>query len=177
MRKLAGLVFVVVVGCGLAGCGSGSDDNAGSPSSTEPAASTSTTTPGARKVEWTKVGTPITLIPPNCDAAKHCVYPATSTGTFSGDLDGSVLTGGATALDASGRRFAGGRTDLFVGTIAGCGKGTVIIAGIEIATMKDGEGDWEIVEGFGTGDLENGTGKGTVNADGIRAGYEGEIVC
>ena len=55
------------------------------------------------------------------------------------------------------------------------------MAGVEIATMKAGEGRWEIVEGFGTGALQNvtghGTGAGTVDADGIKATFEGEIVC
>jgi hypothetical protein len=181
MRRLAPFAVAVLVGFGLTGCGSSGDDNAAAPSSTVVADTTTTTTPGAREVTWSKIAPPIKLTPPFCDAEQHCVYPATSTGTFTGDLDGSVVTSGGSALDATGKRFAGGRTDLFVGTIEGCGEGTVVMVGVERATLKDGEGEWQIVEGFGTGALKNvsghGTGKGTVDATGIRANFEGEIVC
>jgi len=115
-----------------------------------------------------------------CNPPQDCVLLATETGTFDGDLQGSDFSGGATAFAESGH-FVVGRTDLFRGTVRGCGSGTLVFVGTELADLHQGSGDWRIVEGFGTGDLAHatghGTGRGTVDKDGFHSQYDGVIDC
>jgi hypothetical protein len=71
--------------------------------------------------------------------------------------------------------------DLFVGTVKGCGTGTLVLVGNENATSTGGTGTGTLVSGYGTGALRSVsgafTGRGTVDAKGIRSTITGTIYC
>ena len=115
-----------------------------------------------------------------CNPSQQCVLLATENGTVTGDLAGTTFTGSSAAFSKSGH-FASGRTDLFHGTVKGCGSGTLVFVVRELADLKGGTGDWRIQEGFGTGDLAratgHGTSTGTVDKDNFRSQWDGVIDC
>ncbi len=136
MRNLRSVKIVAAAAVlGLAACSSSSASpktSAGA-RSLAPADTTTTTTPTpGRLLHWTNAGPPLTLLTPFCDGG-HCVYPFTETGQFHGDLEGQHVSAGVTALDATGKRYAVSRTDVFTGTVKGCGTGTMVIIGDENA--------------------------------------------
>jgi hypothetical protein len=108
------------------------------------------------------------------------VLLATENGTVHGDLQGTNFTGSSTAFSKNGH-FIAGRTDLFRGTIKGCGTGTLVFVSSELADLHGGTGEWRIVQGFGTGDLAQATGHGTatgvVNPSGFHSHWQGLIYC
>jgi hypothetical protein len=181
MRDFQPVAILAVAVLGIAACTSSPASpkaNAGT-TSAAPADTATTTAPG-RLLHWTNVGPPLTLLAPFCDAG-HCVYPFTETGQFHGDLEGKHVSAGVTALDATGKRYAVSRTDVFIGTVKGCGAGTMVIIGDENASATTGTGNGKIAPGFGTGDLRSaqgeGVGVGTAGSGGIRSKYSGRITC
>jgi hypothetical protein len=100
---------------------------------------------------------------------------------MSGDLEGTYYSGSTVAFDETGLKFAISRTDVFRGTVAGCGSGTMVLVGNEVADPQSGTGEWTIAEGFGTGDLAHasghGNGTGTADGTGIHSEFEGVIDC
>jgi hypothetical protein len=144
----------------LTACSSSADGDAtrATSSSTAPV----TTTPAAP--EGTPVRWQADAIPgvpkQECNESKQCVLLGTERITLEGDLTGTAFTGTAAAFGKN-QKFVVGRTDVFRGTVAGCGSGTMVIYGTETADVHGGEGEWRIAEGFGTADLADVTGHGT----------------
>jgi hypothetical protein len=183
MRNLRPAEIVAVAVLGIAACSSSAAAPKANPVTTSAAsrdAATATTTGRGRLLHWTNVGPPLTLLAPFCSGG-HCVYPFTETGTFHGDLEGKHVSAGVTALDATGKRYAVSRTDLFIGTVKGCGTGSMVFIGDENANATGGTGHGAIAAGFGTGDLRNahgtGVGAGTASSSGIHSKYSGNITC
>ena len=82
---------------------------------------------------------------------------------------------------AKNGHFVVGVTGVLRGTIRGCGSGTFVLVGTELADLHGGTGEWRIAEGFGTGALAHvtghGTGRGTVDATGYHSQWQGLIDC
>jgi hypothetical protein len=168
----------------LAGCGSDDDARAvPATSAVEEATTTSTVADDVLKVTATGKGPLPTFGEQTCaDAGTPCVLPARGSQTWSGDLEGNVLSlTGGTAHSSSGVRFVAARLDVFTGTVKGCGTGSFVLVGREIVNATEGGGAGEIVDGFGTGDLANLTGtfegEGGVVGDGIQVEWRGELKC
>jgi hypothetical protein len=102
-----------------------------------------------------------TILPPFCDAAQHCVYPGTNVLHLTGDWSGDLIQGAVAVATAS--KFTSAGTNVFVGTIKGCGTGTAVLKILETGSVSPqaGAGRWEIAAGFGTGKLASLTGSGT----------------
>jgi hypothetical protein len=168
------LLLVALASCSSSATSSGAGTV---PSST--AAVTSTTAAAGATVHWSARTVPAHL-DKQCATPQRCVLLATENGTFDGDLRGTDFSGGATAFSENGH-FTVGRVDLFRGTVKGCGSGTLVFVGSELADLDGGTGEWRIAEGFGTGDLAratgHGTGKGVVEKEGFRSQWEGVIDC
>jgi hypothetical protein len=178
-RRLALIIPLAILGIGACSSSSAAPRAKADPTPTS-SATTTTTTPTGRLLHWTNVGPPITLLTPHCDGG-HCVYPFTETGQFHGDLEGEHVTAGVSALDSTSKRYAVSRTDLFIGTVKGCGSGTMVIIGDENANATGGVGHGKIAPGFGTGGLRNargeGSGVGTAGSDGIHSKFSGRFTC
>jgi hypothetical protein len=162
----------------LAACSSSADGDATgtAPSST---VVTTTTAPEGTPVRWNADAIP-GVPKQECNETKQCVLLGTERITLEGDLEGTAFTGTAAAFGKN-QRFVVGRTDVFRGTVKGCGSGTMVIYGTETADVRSGAGEWQIAEGFGTGDLAgvtgHGTGVGTVDNSGFHSQWEGVIDC
>lgn len=99
---------------------------------------------------------------PVCDAEGDCLFPYTAPSEqWTGDFVGGGPTAGSAALGGAEGGF-GLELKFFTGTIEPCGTGSLVVraSGINEPTHS-GTGTWEIVEGFGTGDLVDVTGGGT----------------
>jgi hypothetical protein len=109
-------------------------------------------------LEWTC--DPSTGLPYVGDAA--CIGIETTTGTFSGDIEGTYLAEIDFAVLADGEApFTSFET--ITGTVAGHGSGSFTV--LEVDTISpSGEltGRWRVIERSGTGDLVGITGKGKV---------------
>ena len=70
-----------------------------------------------------------------------------------------------------------GETEIFRGSIKGCGTGTMVMFVTIVAEPKVGTGEWRVVDGFGTGDLENVSGHGTAAGAGFSSDWQGVIDC
>jgi hypothetical protein len=177
--KTGGWAVALVLSGLLAACSStaNGDSTGAAPSSTVPVSRT--TAPAGAEVHWRLDAVPETPRK-ECGAPDQCVLLGTERGALEGDLTGTSLTGSSTAFSKAGKFFVA-RTDLFRGTVTGCGSGTLVLAVNELADLHGGSGDWRIVEGFGTGDLAHatghGTGRGTVAKDGFHSQWEGVIDC
>jgi hypothetical protein len=120
---------------------------------------------------------------PYCDAAQHCVYPGTQTLKLTGDWAGDLVQGSAAVTLIPESRFTTAALNLFVGSIAGCGTGTAVVRWWEIGdlTPPTGKGGWEVVPGFGTGDLASlhghGTGEGGIENGVRRSTQSGRVTC
>ena len=173
--RLPALLFAVTLVLGTTACSSSQ-----AASTSAPRAPTTTAVP-VRTMHWTNEGPPLTLLAPYCDPARHCVYPWTERGTLHGDLEGSHVSAGVAALDTTGKHYAVSRTDLFIGTVKGCGSGTIVILGDENSTANGGAGTWEVARGKGTGALAHvtghGTGTGTADKRGIHSVLTGALDC
>ena len=183
MRNFRPVTIVAAAVLAIAACSSSSASRNANAAARTPApadTTTTTTTEPGRLLHWTNRGPPLTLLAPFCDG-RHCVYPFTETGQFRGDLEGKHVTAGVTALDSTGKRYAVSRTDVFVGTVKGCGTGTMVIIGDENANTTSGAGHGRIAPGFGTGALRtargDGAGVGTAGPGGIHTKYTGHITC
>lgn len=105
------------------------------------------------------------MLAPACDDDGNCVLPLTRAhGTIEGSITGRTVSGGVGTAIASGGYSAAG-VQVFVGTIEGCGTGTLVWTEYITSDGVDTTGTWTIVEGSGTGDLESVTGGGTFDAD------------
>ena len=118
-----------------------------------------------------------------CDAEQHCLFPATRTATFTGDWVGSGhrRRGSGHERDRPVRR----RRDLALHAAPSKGAGPErwCSSSARPATSHvenlSAEGSFDILEGFGTGDLAGVTGSGTGKADSIEEGanVKGTIRC
>ncbi len=175
-RSAVALVSLVL----LAACSSSANGDATdtAPSSTIPV-STTTPPPEGTTVHWQADAIP-GVPKQECNETKQCVLLGTERITLEGDLQGTSFTGTAAAFGKN-QKFVVGRTDVFRGTVKGCGSGTLVIYGTETADVHRGAGEWRIAEGFGTGDLAgvtgHGTGSGTVDNRGFHSQWEGVIDC
>ncbi|HTL83573.1 MAG TPA: hypothetical protein VL856_00210 [Acidimicrobiia bacterium] len=169
----------------LAGCSSSSSESKATNTSAPSTAAVTRTTkkPAGTPVHWSNTAPPAALGQRQCGASQQecLVVGSTENGAAHGDLEGTYFSGGSLALDTTGLKFAITRTDVFKGTVKGCGTGTLVLVGEETATPSSGVGTWKIVKGFGTGDLANATGQGTgtggADAQGIHSKLKGVIDC
>ena len=114
------------------------------------------------------------------------------TTVYDGDVTGtSRRVWLAVEHPAGWMAVAGTRVELtqFVGTVTGCGQGTMILLGTASfgpgastpQVMIKADYPWTILPGFGTGDLQTATGQGTgetsENATGGTANLKGTISC
>jgi hypothetical protein len=114
------------------------------------------------------------------------------TTDYTGDIDGAGRRVWLAVENPAGwLTVAGTRLELtqFVGTVAGCDQGTMIVLGTaSFGPGTDNPNDlinadytWSILPGFGTGDLQSATGHGSgvtsENATGGTATLEGNISC
>ena len=126
----------------------------------------------ARKITFTSASGPPVPFAETCDAAGACLVPISGgpESTVTGDFDGTGVYAGAAHL--VGRQEQGQLGDeayssaitTFTGTIKGCGEGTEITrydAHYSADLPHGGGGTWEIVDGTGTGDLQELSGDGT----------------
>jgi len=115
-----------------------------------------------------------------CGSAQQCVLLGTETGTVVGDLRGSFFRGNAVAFGRKSH-FVVGTTGVFRGTVKGCGSGTIVLVGTELADTQRGTGEWHIAAGFGKEDLAHatghGTGHGTVSNGRFHSEWQGVIDC
>jgi hypothetical protein len=181
--QLVGLRAIVIA---FSSCGSDDDATSASnsaavsPSTAATLASTTTEPPG-REVIATAAAGATTAGEPICDAEQHCIYPLTITATISGDLTGSTIAHSAGAL--AGTDFAASDTQIFTGSVAGCGTGTLVFLSLgRGSTTGPTTGTWTIAEGFGTGDLADAVGSGTTTtgpgSDGtLSSKFSGRITC
>jgi len=172
-----GALALVLLGL-LAACSSSAkgDETGTAPSSTS---ATTTAAPEGTRMQWKADAIP-GVPQQECNETKQCVLLGTERVTVRGDLQGTSFTGTAAAFGQN-QKFVVGRTDVFRGTVKGCGSGTMVIYGTETADVHRGEGEWRIAEGFGTGDLKgvtgHGTGLGTVDNSGFHSQWEGVLDC
>ena len=126
-------------------------------------------------------GPPLVLGSPLCDPDGRCVYSFTETATVHGDREGTTYAAGGASPDETLQHFSISKTELFVGTVRGCGTGTYLSNVTESATPTDGTGSGDVVVGSGTGDLLNisghGSGTGLVSPDGITTNFESDLRC
>jgi hypothetical protein len=156
---------LAIVALTIAACSS--DDAAtrastGASSSTTATSSAPTTTePPGREIHATATeGAPPKVGEPICDSQQHCMIPLTLTGTYAGDLMGTSVANGAGVL--VGSKYAASDTLIYTGSVAGCGTGTMVIIGGGVgSTDGSATSEWEIADGFGTGDLISVHGTGT----------------
>jgi len=182
MRNIGAVSIVTAAALGLAACSSSAASprsNAGATTPTSTNATTTTTAPG-RLEHWTNSGPPLKIGAPFCDGG-HCLYPFTETGAFHGDLEGKHVSSGVAAVDATGKKYAVSRTTVFIGTVKGCGSGTMVFLEGETASSTGGTGHGTIAPGFGTGALRSargdGAGVGVAGSGGITSKFTGHITC
>jgi hypothetical protein len=178
MRRISLLGMVFLLGA----CAT-STTHADRPSTTAPRrASTTTTAPPGSEVTFTVAGPAISLQTPGCAAG--CPLPYNQTGRVTGSLVGTVTGAGAVVLD--GARYGGASTFVFRGTIAGCGSGTVVLRRREDGSLTAHTvgGSWDIAPGWGSNDLRDVSGIGTIAAPAADPGagriastFHGRVVC
>ena len=129
-----------------------------------------TSRPDKHEMTWTNTAPPIVIGAPQCNAAGQCLYPWTEAGQTTGDLQGTYIASGVASVNATGQ-FAVARIDTFTGTIEGCGTGSITLRETEDLGPAPKPTRWQVVDGFGTGDLAavQGHGEGTGAADRRRA--------
>jgi hypothetical protein len=146
---------------------------------TMPSASAGESGRAKHRTSFLSRGPAPTIGAPFCDAEQHCLYPGTRNATYEGDWVGTGIAVGAAAI-GEGAHFGGPVLWLFAGTIEHCGSGTLVYAVIETgdAAAMSGKGTWQIIEGFGTGDLANVSGRGN-GAGSVSEGsrFKGVIRC
>ena len=119
-----------------------------------------------------------------CDSAGSCLWPSALNNTVSGDWAGTSIQSGVGHLstDPASPGYAGTALELFRGTIAGCGAGTLVLRSTAALAGAELTRQWEIVPGYGTGALAaargSGISTGVRNQDGTYAGSaEGTVTC
>lgn len=132
-------------------------------------------------VTWTNTAPPIVIASPQCSPAGPCLYPWTEAGVSHGDREGSYFASGVATASPTGVLEVS-RIDVFTGTIAGCGTGTITTRGIEeIDPNTPAVGHWKVVSGFGTGELSRlqgfGQGTGGTTPTGLTATISGSMRC
>ena len=135
-----------------------------------------------RTVEFTIAGPAISLHAPECSSG--CALPYAQVGSVTGSLTGTLT--GAGAVQLRGSRYTGATTFVFHGRVDGCGQGTATLRRREEGNLETHTvlGVWDIVAGFGSGDLDTLTGHGTIGpppADPgvgrIASTLEGQLAC
>lgn len=122
------------------------------------------TGPHRRFVEWRETVDAIAIGTPACDASGVCIIPVTGTG-LRGTGDFTATSGVAVAV---ARVIPGGTAEsglsTLVGTIRGCGTGTVTLRFNDTHDTNlpnGGYGRWSIVPGGGSAGLAHVTGSGS----------------
>jgi hypothetical protein len=146
-----------------------------------PARASKPVIPYWRQVTWTNTAPPIIIGSPQCSTAGPCLYPWTEAGVAHGDLEGTYIASGVATASPTGVLEVS-RMDVFTGTIAGCGTGTITTRGIEqIDPTKPAPGSMKVVSAFGTGELSRvqgfGQGIGGTTPTGLTATINGSIHC
>jgi hypothetical protein len=137
-------------------------------------------------------------VPAEADAPQTCapagspcvLLPTASAATTDGDWRGELVesvAGSARPLDDGSFRYTTAGVAVFSGTIEGCGSGTLTIASNadrSIGAAADDPADassWWIVDGGGSGDLAEASGRGTFSGGitdaGFTSQYEGTFSC
>ena len=133
-----------------------------------------------QSVTFTNTAPPITIGAPQCDAGGQCLYPWTEAGVSHGDFEGTYIASGVATASATGA-LAVSRMDILTGTIAGCGTGTLVLRMTEDLGPSPKPSEWQVVEGFGTGDLAgvrgHGDGIGAQTPDGLTTTLSGRLHC
>lgn len=169
--RVAGAVAALVLVGGVPGIGS----EVGA--STQPHA---TARPRWRRVTWSNAAPPIVIGAPACGAGGRCLYPWTETGTSTGDLVGSYQAAGVATANAAGLLMVS-RTDVFTGTVKGCGTGSITFHAVEEIGPHAAPARWSTVNRFGTGALAHlrayGTGSGAQSPTGVTSTLVGRLRC
>ena len=131
-----------------------------------PAFAGSDQTPGkARKITFTTASGPPIPFTQTCDSAGACVLPISGgpESTITGDFNGTGVYAGAAHQVGREEAYSSAITT-FTGAVKGCGEGTDVTrydAHYRADLPHGGGGTWEIVDGAGTGDLQQLSGHGT----------------
>ncbi len=120
---------------------------------------------GARKITFTTASGPPIPFTQTCDSAGACLLPISGgpASTVTGDFNGTGVYAGAAHQIGSDEAYSSAITT-FTGAVKGCGEGTEVMrydAHYRADLPHGGGGTWEIVDGTGTGDLEQLSGHGT----------------
>ena len=120
---------------------------------------------------------PLTMADPSCDSTGACAYPFGTSGTFTGDVNGTYADAGGAVIAPDGS-FMVSKIQLVTATVRGCGKGTFALRIAETATQADGSGTGRVVPGSGTGDLRGliGNVSGTGSAE-SGSSFSGRLRC
>jgi hypothetical protein len=106
-----------------------------------------------------------------------CVIPLNDPpSTFAGAFDGSGVLAGA-VVAGTGGGFTNAALATFTGTVSTCGKGGAVL---HIAGQTGSDVEWEIVEGFGKGELAKLSGHGTSSSGADASGastWTGTVDC
>ena len=185
MQRIRLISRLAVVALTIAACSSDDDATNASAASTSSTTATFATptssTPSGREIHATSTADSTKVGDSICDSQQHCMIPLSVTGTYTGDLSGTSISHGAGAL--VGTKYAAGGTLIFTGAVAGCGTGTMVIVDTGVgSTDGTATSEWEIVDGFGSGDLARVQGSGTTttakSSDGsFTATLTGRITC
>ena len=174
MRRTIAIALV----CTAFGCSSRAAPQSTSTTAASPNATVST--PIDARVAFTVAGPPVALHAPECTPG--CAVPYSQHGRATGALTGTVTGAGAVRL--LGNTYTGATTFLFRGHVGGCGDGTATIRRREDGDLvaKTLTGTWDIVPGFGTAQLTNLSGTGTIgpatSANGqIASTFRGRVSC
>ncbi len=172
--RMTVLVLLIVVGIGS--CAADRTDTA-----TSAPTAPDTVADDTVHIVSNSAGPPLALGSPICDPGGRCVYSFTETATVHGDREGTTYGAGGASPDETLQHYSVSKTELFVGTVKGCGTGAYLSYITESATATDGTGVGDVVVGSGTGDLVNisghGSGTGLVSPDGITSTYESDLRC
>jgi hypothetical protein len=100
-------------------------------------------------------------------AANNCLYPSVAHPTDSGDLAGTSVGAGVGWLvgDPARPGYVATSLNLFRGTVAGCGDGTMVVRSTAELVGMHLEQRWEIVPGYGSGALVGAVGSGTAKGE------------
>jgi hypothetical protein len=122
-----------------------------------------------RRITFETASGPPVPFAQTCDSTGACLIPISGgpASTVTGDFDGTGVYAGAARPVGSDEAYSSAITT-FTGSVKGCGTGTEIMrydAHYAADLPHGGGGTWEIVDGTGTGDLEQLSGHGTFTID------------
>ena len=174
-------LLLLLITVAASSCAADTAETAASGQATSSSVSAGTLPPNTVHLVSNSAGPPLALGSPLCDPSGRCVYSFTESATVHGDREGTTYGAGGAAPDETLQHFSISKTELFVGTVKGCGTGSYVSYITENATATEGSGEGDIVVGSGTGDLANisghGSGEGTVSPDGITSTFESDLTC